>query len=50
MEVKYLKELWKVNEYVENKPAYQRSAQTIESLLKILELKFDEDEEAQEKK
>ena len=50
LQVKQWKEDWKIEAYVEDKPAYKYSVMTINSILQVLELKFDEDEEVQKKK
>ena len=50
LEVKERKEDWKVEEYVKDKVAFQLSVKTMNLILEILELKFDEDEDIQEKK
>ena len=45
LEVKMRLEDWQIEEYVKAKPQWQNSVKTINILLKILELKFDEDED-----
>ena len=47
LEVKFAKERWEVDKYVEDKPAYQSSVRTLNTVLRVLELKFDEDEDVQ---
>ena len=50
LEVKFAKERWEVDKYVEDKPAYQGSVRALNTILQVLELKFDEDEDVQEQK
>ena len=45
LEVKWHKEKWDIDKFVEDKPAYQSSVKTLNAALEVLELKFDEDEE-----
>ena len=50
LEVKQRREDWQIEDFVKDKLAFQASVTTMNLILKILELKFDDDEDVQEKK